>query len=136
MVGEVRDELSRRVDAVIGAGVDPDCIVLDPGLGFGKRPEHNWPLLAHLADVAQLAGGTFPVLVGASRKRFLGNLLAGPDGTPRSFEECDGATVAVTELVTVSMTTTWPSRWSSCPASRPFLPFRSWPKNMVTYSSS
>jgi len=98
VVGEVRDELSRRVDAVIGAGVDPDCIVLDPGLGFGKRPEHNWPLLAHLADVAQLAGGTFPVLVGASRKRFLGNLLAGPDGTPRSFEECDGATVAVTAL--------------------------------------
>jgi len=98
VVGEVRDELSRRVDAVIRAGVDPSCIVLDPGLGFGKRPEHNWPLLAHLADVAQLAGGTFPVLVGASRKRFLGNLLAGPDGTPRSFEECDGATVAVTAL--------------------------------------
>jgi dihydropteroate synthase len=98
VVGEVRDELSRRVDAVIGAGVDPGCIVLDPGLGFGKRPEHNWPLLAHLADVARLAGGTFPVLVGASRKRFLGNLLAGPDGTPRPFEECDGATVAVTAL--------------------------------------
>jgi len=48
--------------------------------------------------VAHLAGGTFPVLVGASRKRFLGNLLAGPDGTPRPFEECDGATVAVTAL--------------------------------------
>jgi dihydropteroate synthase len=98
VVGEVRDELSRRVDAVIGAGVDPGCIVLDPGLGFGKRPEHNWPLLARLAEVAQLAGGAFPVLVGASRKRFLGNLLAGPDGTPRPFEECDGATVAVTAL--------------------------------------
>jgi dihydropteroate synthase len=98
VVGEVRDELSRRVDAVIGAGVDPGHIVLDPGLGFGKRLEHNWPLLAHLADVAQLAGGTFPVLVGASRKRFLGKLLAAPDGTPRSFEECDGATVAVTAL--------------------------------------
>jgi dihydropteroate synthase len=98
VVGEVRDELSRRVDEVIGAGVDPGCIVLDPGLGFGKRPEHNWPLLTRLADLAHLAGGTFPVLVGASRKRFLGNLLAGPDGTPRPFEECDGATVAVTAL--------------------------------------
>jgi len=98
VVAEVRDELARRVDAVIGAGVDPGCIVLDPGLGFGKRPEHNWPLLAHLAEVAKLAAGTFPVLVGASRKRFLGNLLAGPDGTPRSFEDCDGATVAVTAL--------------------------------------
>jgi dihydropteroate synthase len=98
VVAEVREELARRVDAVIGAGVDPGHIVLDPGLGFGKRPEHNWPLLAGLADVARLAGGTFPVLVGASRKRFLGNLLAGPDGTPRPFEACDGATVAITAL--------------------------------------
>jgi dihydropteroate synthase len=98
VVAEVRDELARRVDAVIAAGVDPGHIVLDPGLGFGKRPEHNWPLLAGLARVARLANGTFPVLVGASRKRFLGNLLAGPDGTPRPFEACDGATVAVTAL--------------------------------------
>jgi dihydropteroate synthase len=98
VVGEVRDELARRVDAVIGAGVDPARIVVDPGLGFGKRPEHNWPLLARLAEVATLGAGTFPVLVGASRKRFLGNLLAGPDGTPRPFGGCDGATVAVTAL--------------------------------------
>ncbi len=98
VVAEVRDELARRVDAVIAAGVEPGHIVLDPGLGFGKRPEHNWPLLAGLADVARLPGGTFPVLVGASRKRFLGNLLAGPDGTPRPFEACDGATVAITAL--------------------------------------
>jgi dihydropteroate synthase len=98
VVGEVRDELSRRVDAVIEAGVDPGCIVLDPGLGFGKRSEHNWPLLTRLAEVAKLRAGTFPVLVGASRKRFLGHLLAGPDGTPRSFEDCDGATVAITAL--------------------------------------
>ena len=49
VVGEVRDELARRVDAVVHAGVDPGCIVVDPGLGFGKRPEHNWPLLTHLA---------------------------------------------------------------------------------------
>jgi len=82
----------------VHAGVDPGCIVLDPGLGFGKRAEHNWPLLTHLADVGTLAGGTFPVLVGASRKRFLGNLLAGPDGTPRPFGDCDGATVAITAL--------------------------------------
>ena len=98
VVGEVRDELARRVDAVVHAGVDPGCIVLDPGLGFGKRAEHNWPLLTHLAEVGTLAGGTFPVLVGASRKRFLGHLLAGPDGTPRPFGDCDGATVAVTAL--------------------------------------
>jgi dihydropteroate synthase len=98
VVGEVRDELSRRVDAVVHAGVDPGRIVLDPGLGFGKRPEHNWPLLARLAELGTVAGGTFPVLVGASRKRFLGNLLAGPDGKPRPFAESDAATVAVTAL--------------------------------------
>jgi dihydropteroate synthase len=98
VVREVRDELARRVDAVIEAGVDPSCIVLDPGLGFGKRAEHNWPLLTHLAELAQIGAATFPVLVGASRKRFLGHLLAGSDGTPRSFEDCDGATVAITAL--------------------------------------
>jgi dihydropteroate synthase len=98
VVQEVRDELSRRVDAIVNEGVDPGCIVVDPGLGFGKRPEHNWPLLAGLADIARLAGGTFPVLVGASRKRFLGRLLAGPDGTPRPFSGSDGATVATTAL--------------------------------------
>jgi dihydropteroate synthase len=98
VVSEVRDELARRVDAVVSAGVDPGCIVIDPGLGFGKRGEHNWPLLAHLAEVACLPGGPFPVLVGASRKRFLGHLLAGPDGTPRPFDGCDGATVAITAL--------------------------------------
>jgi dihydropteroate synthase len=98
VVREVRDELTRRVDAVVAAGVDPGRIVIDPGLGFGKRPEHNWPLLAGLADIGVLAGIAFPVLVGASRKRFLGLLLAGPDGAPRPFDDCDGATVAVTAL--------------------------------------
>jgi dihydropteroate synthase len=98
VVAEVRDELARRVDAIVHAGVDPGCIVVDPGLGFGKRPEHNWPLLTHLAELGSLGGRTFGVLVGASRKRFLGNLLAGPDGTPRPFEDCDAATVAITAL--------------------------------------
>lgn len=98
VVAEVRDELARRVDAVVHAGVDPGRLVVDPGLGFGKRPEHNWPLLTHLAELGALGGGTFPVLVGASRKRFLGALLAGPDGAPRPFAESDEATVAVTAL--------------------------------------
>ena len=98
VVTEVRDELAKRVDAVVQAGVDPGRIVLDPGLGFGKRPEHNWPLLARLAELGTLAAGTFPVLVGASRKGFLGRLLAGPDGTPRPLADRDQATVAVTAL--------------------------------------
>jgi dihydropteroate synthase len=98
VVREVRDELTRRVETVVAAGVDPGHIVVDPGLGFGKRPEHNWPLLANLGTIGMLAGRTFPVLVGASRKRFLGAVLAAPDGTARPFADCDGATVATTAL--------------------------------------
>jgi dihydropteroate synthase len=98
VVTEVRDELARRVDAVVHAGVDPGCVVLDPGLGFGKRPEHNWPLLSHLAELGTLAGTRYPVLVGASRKGFLGKLLAASDGTPAPFAERDEATVAITAL--------------------------------------
>jgi dihydropteroate synthase len=98
VVAEVRDELTRRVEAVVDAGVDPGHIVIDPGLGFGKRPEHNWPILTSLPEVGQLGGRMFPVLVGASRKRFLGLLLAGPDGTPRPFDSCDEATVAISAL--------------------------------------
>jgi len=104
VVAEVRDELTARIDTVVAAGVDPDRIVVDPGLGFGKRPEHNWPLLTHLPDIGRLGGRTFPVLAGASRKRFLSLLLAGPEGpdgtpgTPRPFDGCDEATVAISAL--------------------------------------
>jgi dihydropteroate synthase len=95
VVAEVGDELRRRADAVVAEGVDPSLIILDPGLGFAKRPEHNWALLAHLDSL--LASGR-PVLVGASRKRFLGKLLAAPDGAARPFLECDDATLAITAL--------------------------------------
>jgi dihydropteroate synthase len=98
LVGEVRAELTRRIETVVAAGVDPGCLVVDPGLGFGKQSEHNWPLLTHLADIGRLGGRTFPVLVGASRKGFLGLLLAGPDGTPRPLDGRDGATVAISAL--------------------------------------
>jgi dihydropteroate synthase len=99
VVAEVRDELRRRVDAVVAEGVDPSMIILDPGLGFSKLSEHNWQVLAALPEIADLGRpAPFPVLVGASRKRFLGRLLAGPDGTPRSFTGSDDATVATTAL--------------------------------------
>jgi dihydropteroate synthase len=100
VVTEVCDELRHRVDAVVAEGVDPSLIVLDPGLGFAKLPEHNWALLTQLERISRLGGGgpAFPVLAGASRKRFLGKLLAAPDGTPRPFIGCDDATVAVTAL--------------------------------------
>jgi dihydropteroate synthase len=100
VVTEVCEELRRRVDAVVAEGVDPSMIVVDPGLGFAKQPEHNWALLVNLARLSTLdgTGQEFPVLVGASRKRFLGRLLAAPDGTPRPFAGSDDATVAVTAL--------------------------------------
>jgi len=99
VVGEVRAELRRRVDAIVAEGVDPSRIILDPGLGFAKNQDHNWALLTRLGEIAALGGGSrFPVLIGASRKSFLGRLLAAPDGTPRSFAGRDAATVAVTAL--------------------------------------
>jgi dihydropteroate synthase len=98
VVREVHDELSQRIEAVADEGVDPSLIVLDPGLGFSKLADHNWQLLAHLDAISRIGGREFPVLVGASRKRFLGRLLAGPDGAPRPFVESDDASVAVATL--------------------------------------
>jgi len=100
VVAEVRGELGRRVAAVTAAGVRPDQVILDPGLGFAKLPEHNWKLLAHLDAIARQPGydDPFPVLVAASRKGFLGRLLAGSDGRPRSFARSDDATIALTAL--------------------------------------
>ncbi|MEO3806549.1 dihydropteroate synthase [Nonomuraea sp. B1E8] len=95
VVTEVREELSKRVDLVLAEGVTEEQIVIDPGLGFAKNADHNWALLAGIPNLAELG---FPLLVGASRKRFLGRLLADPDGTPRPFSRSDDATLAVTAL--------------------------------------
>jgi dihydropteroate synthase len=95
VVTEVREELAKRVDLVLAEGVSEEQVVLDPGLGFAKTAEHNWALLAGMEQLSELG---YPLLVGASRKRFLGRLLADADGTPRPFSRCDDATVAVTAL--------------------------------------
>ncbi|QCB95450.1 dihydropteroate synthase [Cellulomonas shaoxiangyii] len=95
VVADVRRELAERVDALRAAGVRDDQVVLDPGLGFAKTGASNWPLLAHLPE---LVADGFPVLVGASRKRFLGHLLAGPAGRPVPPAERDDATAAVSAL--------------------------------------
>ncbi|WP_449596157.1 dihydropteroate synthase [Nonomuraea indica] len=95
VVTEVREELAKRVDLVLAEGVAEEQIVLDPGLGFAKNAEHNWALLAGMPQLAELG---YPLLIGASRKRFLGRLLAGADGAPRPFDQCDDATLAVTAL--------------------------------------
>lgn len=103
VVREVHDELAQRVGAVTAEGVDPSMIVLDPGLGFSKNPApsgpeaHNWQLLAGLRELATIGGRDFPVLVGASRKRYLSRLFDS-GGEPRPFMENDAATAAVTAL--------------------------------------
>lgn len=95
VVAEVRAELLTAVDAAVTAGVAPDRLVIDPGLGFAKTAEHNWALLRALPEF--VATG-IPVLVGASRKRFLGTLLAAPDGSPRSPDGRETATAVISAL--------------------------------------
>ncbi|MBG7701725.1 MULTISPECIES: dihydropteroate synthase [Streptomyces] len=95
VVGEVVDELHARVEAVLAGGVAPDRIVVDPGLGFSKEAEHDLVLLAHLDRLRSLG---HPLLVAASRKRFLGRVLAGPQGAPPPARERDAATAAVSAL--------------------------------------
>ncbi|WP_346164863.1 dihydropteroate synthase [Streptomyces graminearus] len=95
VVGEVVDELRARVDAVLAGGVAPDRIVVDPGLGFSKEAEHDLALLARLDRLTALG---HPLLVAASRKRFLGRVLAGPEGAPPPARERDAATAAVSAL--------------------------------------
>lgn len=95
VVTEVVAELQQRLDALDSAGVDLDRVVLDPGIGFAKEADHNWMLLREFASLQALG---HPVLVGASRKRFLGSLLSEPGGQPRAVEQRDYATDAITAL--------------------------------------
>ena len=95
VVAEVRDELLAAVDAAVHAGVDPARLVIDPGLGFAKTAEHSWALLRALPE---FVGTGIPVLVGASRKRFLGTLLADEDGEPRPPGGRETATAVVSVL--------------------------------------
>ncbi len=99
VVDEVRRELAQRVEAALAAGVREDAIVLDPGLGFAKTAEHNWALLRALPSITGLQGPGwgFPVLIGASRKRFLGTLLADAAG-PRPPAGREAATTVISGL--------------------------------------
>jgi dihydropteroate synthase len=95
VVAEVRAELLASVDAAVSAGVEPGRLMIDPGLGFAKTGQHNWALLHALP---QLVATGIPVLLGASRKRFLGKLLAGADGSPRPPDGRETATAVVSAL--------------------------------------
>jgi len=95
VVAEVRDELMASVDAAVAAGVDAENVIIDPGLGFAKNAAHNWALLRALPE---FVGTGIPVLVGASRKRFLGSLLAGADGEVRPPDGRETATAVISAL--------------------------------------
>ncbi|MGW0659167.1 dihydropteroate synthase [Streptodolium elevatio] len=112
VVADVRAELARRMDRVVDAGVDPEAVILDPGLGFAKNAEHNWALLAGLPELTGLGR---PLLVAASRKAFLGRLLADDQGL-RPPRGRDDATAAVTALAAASGA--WGVRVHEVPASR------------------
>ena len=87
VVTEVKDELSARVDALVEAGIGRERIIIDPGIGFSKLPKQNWELLRGIDELSELG---LPILIGASRKRFLGENL--------KPEEREEASVAVTSF--------------------------------------
>ena len=95
VVADVRRELCARVDAALAAGVALEQLVVDPGIGFAKQPAHDLALLAGLDGITALG---LPVLVGASRKRFLGAVLATADGRPRPDDRRESATLATSVL--------------------------------------
>jgi len=95
VVAEVRTELLSAVDDAVSAGVAPGDLIIDPGLGFAKTAQHNWALLRALPE---FVGTGLPVLIGASRKRFLGTLLAGADGTVRPPDGRETATAVISAL--------------------------------------
>ena len=85
VVADVIEEVTMQLDKALAAGVKRENIILDPGLGFAKDPEHNWEILNRIEEFTALG---YPVLIGHSRKRFLGG--DNPDGR-------EEATVAVTQ---------------------------------------
>jgi dihydropteroate synthase len=99
VVNDVADELLRRLEGLTEQGMDVDQVVFDPGLGFAKTGEHNLQVLARLSELVALGR---PLVVGASRKRFLGQLLAGPDGAPRPPMDRDDATAATSTLAALA----------------------------------
>ena len=88
VVKEVKDELDDRVNELIKAGVQAEQIILDPGIGFAKEAEHNWQILQNI-ERFQLLG--YPILVGASRKRFLGELI-----NAKNADDREAASIALT----------------------------------------
>lgn len=108
-VAEVRAELSARVTDLLQRGIDPAKLILDPGLGFSKNARHNWQVLAGLREIETLG---YPVLIGASRKRFLGALL--PEGA--AVEDRDAPTAVISALA--AQAGAWAVRVHDVPSTR------------------
>lgn len=96
VVAEVVAELRGSLDRAVAGGIAPERVIADPGLGFAKQAPHDLALLARLGRLRAELGR--PLLVAASRKRFLGRVLAGEDGTPPRARERDAATAAVSAI--------------------------------------
>ena len=88
VVKEVKDELEERINSAIEGGVNPEQLIIDPGIGFAKLAEHNWELLRNIDRLALLG---YPILIGASRKRFLGELIGAHNPDQR-----EAASIAIT----------------------------------------
>ncbi|MEO6997322.1 MAG: dihydropteroate synthase [Terracoccus sp.] len=99
VVGEVLHELGLRRDELLAAGLDPDLLVLDPGLGFAKNADHNWALMAALPVLHDLGQ---PMLLGASRKAFLGRLGRAEHDLPRPPPERDLETTATSVMAAMA----------------------------------
>jgi len=112
-VAEVISELGQQIADAERAGIAPDRLIIDPGIGFAKTGTHNWQLLRRLDELDSLG---VPQLVGVSRKAFLGSLLAGADGAPRPARDRDDATTALTTAM--ALRAVWGVRVHSVRASR------------------
>ncbi len=113
VVDDVRRELLARLDKALEAGIARDRIAIDPGLGFAKTGDHNWTLLARLREIVDLGS---PVLVAASRKAFLGRLLADPTtGEDRPPDGRDAATAVLSTMI--ALAGAWCVRVHEVPAS-------------------
>ena len=99
VVEDVLRELAERRDALLGGGIDEERLVLDPGLGFAKNAEHNWALMAALPALHDLG---HPILLGASRKTFLGRLGRDEGATPRPAAERDVETTATSVMAAMA----------------------------------
>lgn len=93
---DVATELQQRIDVALAAGITKEKIIIDPGLGFAKDAQQNWQLVANLDELEKLG---FPILVGASRKRFIASALDQIEPAAVSHDRRDVATAVLTALL-------------------------------------